>query len=335
MVTRLFKFLLLFAPIAVASRQSPDMLDLIVFRLGVMSMFIASLFDVPRRSISLPVKKVFLGLFGVCLVSMFAHHFVPVVMHNILNIWFFILGSCILFSYQNEEDLSKLILIAAGLNLAYFIFQQFGKDFIFVTPGYAGESGGFMGNKTRLVTYFSLVVPFLASPLLILPMLVGIFAKQYIIFIPVVITLLWRARNNVVRISIMLLFFTLVIIFWRHIAYSLSYRFNICWFPALLSLSNSFLVGVGPGKNPNNLDFLMNSYLMFFLGFGLVGAVWLGWMIKEYRRYLTLTAVCLMAVMTVEYALELPKLWFLIMTIIVGFLRNIKEGNHVGSEQRA
>ncbi len=324
MVTRLFQLLLLLSPICIGANVNMDMFDIIFFRTGIITLFTASLFDKPKRELSIPIRNSMAGLIILVIINTFIHTFAPVVMACMMNLSLGMLGIYIIYIYYDEtKDIRKYILWAAAINLAFFIIQQIGFDPVFDKKTYIGEEGAFFASKSRMMTYFALVVPFLYTPLLIIGLVLGLFTKQYVILIPITLMLYSKARNGKERIGVLVLTLLTMALLRKHLWNSMVYRFNIAWKPALNLYFDRPLIGYGLGNRViPELEVLGSSLLQFIIGVGITGIAWIGYMVKKFdiRDSGILT---LLAVICVEYPIEIPRLWFLIIAIVVTFFLNL------------
>jgi hypothetical protein len=328
MVTRIFQLLLLISPIGVCSSPDPYMFDMTLFRIGVIVLFMASFIDKPRRTIPQYINNIVLSLLGLCLVSVFIHTFAPVTLMNSQNLFLAILGINIVYIYWDEkQDVRKYILWAGLINLIFFISQHFGFDPIYKIKTYVGEEGAFFGNKQRMMTYFALITPFLYTPLLIISLVLAFFTKQYVILIPLATVLFFKAKNEK-KLGVVVLVLLSIVLLQKHLLHSLWYRFNYAWKPALEIFFNYSLIGIGLGAREGKMpDVLGCSYLQFIVGVGIIGAVWFGYIFKKLWKGIIqcVPMSSLLLIMLVEYPIEIPRLWFTVMAIVVMFLLNQKE----------
>ena len=331
MVTRIFQLLLLLSPIAIGADINMDIFDLIFFRTGVVVLFIASLLDTPKRELPIPLKHILVGLLGLCLFNVFNHSFHQVVLLNTLNCFLSVVGFCVIYTYYDEKkSLSKFILAAALINLIFFVFQRFGFDPVFDKSNHIIGGGAFLGNTPRLTNYFTLVTPFMPFYLLPLSIIFGIAVKQYSILIAVFVVLLGKFRLLKTRIVIFSALVLFLFLIREHFIASVTVRFNDAWYPVLKAFFDRPLIGCGLGINPvpgSNLGVILNSYIQFIVGVGILGVVWFGYIFKVIHRKLVLIRqnipfIVLLLLMLVEYPIEMMRLWFLIMAIIVIFVLN-------------
>lgn len=327
MVTKIFQLLLLISPIAVGANVNPEMFDMIFFRIGIIVLFAASLLDNPKREMPKHIKWAILSLLGLCLANVFINTFAPTVMMNFQNLFLAVVGFYIVYIYWDEkQNIRKYILWAGLINLLFFICQQLKFDPVFDIQTYAGEEGAFLGNKQRMMTYFALLTPFLWTPLLMVSLLLGLYTKQIIIFIPIAVMLLMKAKSKREKISIGIITFLMLILLKDKILYALSFRFNTAWKPALQLFFDRPLLGYGLGIRPiPDLEVLGNSYLQFIMGVGILGAVWFGYIFRSIYKKIrnnteSIALISLAMVMFVEYVCEIPRLWFTIIAILTMFL---------------
>ncbi len=332
MVTLIFKLLLLISPIVIGANVNQDMLDMIFFRMGIIVLFMASFLDKPKREIPQNIIYLILSLLGLCLANIFIHTFQPVALMNFQNLFLGILGICVLYKYLDEkQNLIKYVLWAGLINLLLFISQSIGFDPIFDKRPDVLEAGGFLGNKSRLLTYLALITPFLWTPLLIISVILGIYTQQFVIFIPVIICLWSKIKNKREHIGFWIAVLLAMIVCNHKIIYSLSFRFHEAWKPALYVFFKQPLVGIGLGARVEpNLEFLGNSYLQFIVGVGILGAVWFGYAFKFLFKTLAISTesialASLAIIMLIEYPIEMPRLWFTIIFIVLMFLIRQKE----------
>ncbi len=298
-----------------------DMFDIVFFRTGTMVLFAASLLDKPKRTIPGSTSILIASLIGISIVNLFIHTFSPTVLHTSMNLFLGIVGFCIVYAYwDDKQSLKKVILLAALINLCLFIFQKIGINPVFDKMPYKGQEGAFLGNQPRLMTYFALVTPLLNLWLLPLSLILGLFTKQYVIFIPIAVCLIIRSKSFKNRVYIGVLAVLSMAVAYKHIWSSLSFRFNLSWLPALKLFFERPLIGYGLGVGPvPGIEVLGNSYLQFIIGVGIIGLVWFGYAIKTCRKQILSSAalLSLLLIMSIEYPIEITRLWYLIMAIVV------------------
>src|SRR3990167_9809539 len=181
------------------------------------------------------LRQVIFALLGLALVNLFIHTFAPMILHISMNLFLSILGFCVVYICWDEKlSLKTPLLIAAGINLVFFLGQKMGFDPVWDILPYKGQEGAFLGNQPRLMTYFSLVTSLLPLYLLPISVALGIFTKQNIIFIPVIITLILRVKSTKAKIVIGCCFIIAVLFLYKSVIASLLFRLNLAWMPARL-----------------------------------------------------------------------------------------------------
>ena len=332
MVTRIFQLLLLLSPIAIGADINMDMFDIIFFRTGIIALFAASLIDKPKRVMPDYINKIVVALLGICLVSLFIHTFAPMVLHNLLNLFLATVGFYIVYTYwDDKQSVRKFILWAGLINLLFFISQKIGFNPIFDKMPYLGQEGAFLGNQPRLMTYFALITPFLHRNLLLLSVALGLYTKQYIIFIPVMIVLFMQMKSIKMKRIVLLCSVVFLAIIHKHIIQALTFRFNMSYKPVLTAFFDRPLIGFGLGVRPiPELEVMGNSYLQFIIGVGLAGLLWFGYAFKGIYKKIknnveSVALISLAVIMLVEYPCEITRLWFLILATITMFLIKTEE----------
>ncbi len=325
MVTRIFQLLLLVSPVGIGTDINMDMFDLIFFRTGIIILFLSSLIDKPKRELPGYITKVVLGLFGLVIWNLFVHTFDPKILATSMDLFLAFIGFYIVYIYYDEkQSLRKYILWAGAINLLLFISQKIGFDPVWDKhPIYNGLEGAFFGNKMRLITYFALLTPFLPLWLLPLSIGLGLYTHQYIIFIPVVVMLFMLMKTKRTKIGFGIVCILAGIFVRQSILNSLAFRFNMAWKQTLVIFFKQPFIGLGLGVQPiYGLDVIANSYLQFISGVGILGAVWYGYVFYNLRDTIafnkyTLPLISLILIMSLEYAIEIMRYWYLIIGILI------------------
>jgi len=289
MVSRIFQLLVLLSPICVGTNINMDMFDIQFFRTGIIALFAGALMDKPKRDMPKELRQVIFALLGLALVNLFIHTFAPMILHISMNLFLSIVGFCVVYICWDEKlSLKTPLLIAAGINLVFFLGQKMGFDPVWDILPYKGQEGAFLGNQPRLMTYFALITPLL--PLGIISLLAAIFSH-------------------------------------RHIIDSFLFRINLAWMPALKLFFDRPLIGYGLGAAVvDGVEVFGNSYLQLMMGMGLLGLFWYGYLFKTfYKHILTSSALLsLVLIMAIEYPVEIMRLGYLIIAILISGL--IKRG---------
>lgn len=321
-VTKIFRALLFLSPIVVAANINMDIFDLIFFRTGVMVLFMASLLDIPKREMPSWVNKIVFFLLGLCLFNLFNFQFAQTILANTFNLFIGVLGFYLVYRYCDADiDLKKPIAWAFIINLILYTAQRFGID-----PVYDHISeGGFMGNAARMGIYSALITPFLPFMLIIAGVVLMFFIKQYTILIPIVIGLFLKAKSKKNKVLIIIGACIAGLILKKHIISEFAIRINELWIPILDIYFDKPLLGIGFGQNHvvgPNIGVYLNSYLQFIVGVGILGLVWFIYTFKVIHKEIKLNFALLTLglVMCIEYPIEIPRFWFLIIAILVNTL---------------
>ena len=329
MFTRIFLWILLIQPIAMGADIDMDVFDLVFFRTSVIVLFLASLFDTKKRELPGYAKNLIAGLIGLCLYNIFVHTFAQPVLANTMNLFLGIIAFSLVYCYYDtKKSMVKYMLIAGCLNLILLVLQRVGLDPIFdiIPQNTKYLAGAFMGNSPRLGIYFALLTPYLPILLLPLAILVSIFIGQYTMLIPVLLIVFSKIKNNWHRILGIGVCGVSALFLKSHILRSFALRFNNAWKPGLEYFFDKPLIGHGVGITINKSFLVMStSYIQIMLGFGILSLVWVGWLIKNIKEDIDFTPagiglVSLLILMAVEYPIELPRLRFSIIAIIVMFM---------------
>lgn len=319
MINRIFPVILLFSTIAYTTNINLNMFDIIFFRLSAMVLFAAALFDIPKRSIR-PIALPIVTLLGIGLINLFIHNFKPVILSNIHNLFLACTIFAIAYAYlTNTKRCIKYILIGCVINLIVFLGQKLGFNPILNQPGYVGEEGGIMGNFPRLAIYLALIAPFLASSLsLVLLLVLGIMFKQHAITTIVTIIFFMRGKEETPqKFSVILLALAGLFLFKQHLVNSLIFRWTHGWKIAIEGIAQSPLFGYGAGWTPQGYEVIANSYLQSAYGLGLGILVWIGWIVYKLKPAAKQAIFPLLALMAIEYPIETPRFWILIIMITV------------------
>lgn len=328
MVTKIFQLLLLLSPICMGTNIDMDMFDITFFRTGVAVLFIAMLFDSPRREIPKDLKMVMASLLVLVFGNVLVHAFPPTGLHVSMNIFLAVLGFGIIYTHYDEtHGVRRYILAAAAINLVFWIIQKKGFDPVWNVHPFTGQEGALIGNQPRLMTYFALITPFLPLLFLFVSFAAGICSRQYAIFVPIAVVLFMRLKSRERYLFVAMLVLSAVVVR-QHIYDSLVYRFNLAWAPALRSFFKQPLIGLGIGERPfPELGVIGNGYLQFIFGAGVLAVVWFGYAAKKLRGMVTLEnavpLISLLLIAAIEYPLETPRMWYLIIGIVITTL--IKE----------
>ncbi len=336
MVDKLLKLLLLLSPIAYTTGILLTVFDLIFFRLGVIGLFCASLFDKPKRNVNLAIPIAL--VLGLCVFNLFSHSFNPIIFSYTINIFLALLSLSIIVNYASPlKEFTKWIVGAVLINISVFIVQKFGFNPILNN---STENGGIMGNAPRLASYLTIISPVLFSySLAFIPLLliVSLALKELTLLAIFPIYLFLRFKNKIVRSIIVGVLLLGAILLHRQIIFSLIHTRWLIWKPTLEAIFNHPLNGYGLGMFSTlsqkvgmyQVDYAMNSYLEFIFGAGLIGVVLIGLGIKKFIEHFdfsseSLSVLALLILALLEYPFEIPKLWFTIIAIVGFFIIKTK-----------
>lgn len=328
MVTKTFKFIVLLSLISVGANISMDVFDLIFFRTGIIILFMASLLDKPKRQMPEYVNKIVFGLLGLCIFNLFITTFAPQVLAQTMNVFLSVIGVYVLYSYLDEKNsITKYILWAGAINLLFCIGQRFGFDPVFdkIPQNNVNLAGAFLGNNPRLGTFFAMIVPLF--PFLFLPvgLLLVLLTDQFVILIPMAIIVFLRIKSLKFKVVFVAILILLCALLHKHVLFSIHTRAEV-WLPVLTAFFDRPLIGWGLGtKILPDLDAYFNSYMSFIVDVGILGLVWFWYLFKNiYKKILdnreSVALITLMIIMFLEYPIEITRLWYLIIFIIVMFL---------------
>ena len=347
MVDRILKILLLLSPLVYFMGIDLNIVDLIFFRLGVIVLFCASLFDKPKRNINiaLPISLIM----GLCLFNLFTHAFNQVVFSYTLNIFLALMALSIIVNYASPLDkFRKWIIGAVAINIIVFIAQKFGFSPIIQNP--QGEPGGILGNAPRFIDYLTLTLAVVCSYSLwfIIPLLIiSLIVKEYTLLGIAVIYLFLKIKNKVFRISLVGTSFIGMILLHKQIIFSLVNVRWLVWKPTIEAIFQNPL-GYGLGLFPQlssqfiktngyQVEFVSNSYLEFIFGAGLLELALIFWGVNKFiKRFdLSIEALSVLSILLLsclEYPLEIPKLWFTIIALTGFYIIKQKGANDVSPQ---
>jgi hypothetical protein len=330
MVDKIVKFLLLVTPIAYGVNINLDYFSMRFFQIGVMALFCASLFDTPKREIG-NIKIPIILLFVLLLFNSFWHRFQPLDTRSLEDVFFAVLAFVIIVRYlSNTKGCFKYILWAAIINIVVMIMQKIGYSPIvsFSHPGaYINCEGGIMGSSSRLAMYITIVLPFIwqisigAFIALVLTILI---CGEHNVLYALGVFLIFKAKGKM-RIATTILTIGIFYFYRQHYVQSILFRWNNVWKETLDMIFKQPLLGYGYGNySLFTAKESFSSYLPFIYGTGILGVVWIGYVLRGYFKNFDYSAECLAVLVFLilgitEYPLEIPRLWFTIITIMAFF----------------
>jgi len=329
MTNKVLKFLLLASPICYLPNISLVRWDISFFHIGVMLLFIASMFDKPVREFPYKASAI---LLGISILNVMMRNYDVICMNKLINTFLFIFAiSTIVRFCKDYKSCYKFIAYAVVINLIIFISQLMGFNPILDNI----DLGGIMGNAPRLMSYlvitFPIVVSFTGSYILII-LLCSIFTKEKsaLAIIPM-FTILWNKVITLILVSMGIIY--AVIFRGTGIITSISHRL-VTWKEAISIFFSNPMFGLGIGHNsikPMDNFFISNDYIEFVLGIGILGLLWLGYILHYTIKNLDRTIesqsiVALLLLCFIEYPFEIQRLWITIAFIIGAFvIKNIEK----------
>jgi len=338
MVDIIVKALLLFSPIAYGSGINLDKFDLRFFQVGVIALFVAALFDKPKRKIKDITVPIAL-LLGLVIMNSFIHTFQPLDTRTVEDLFFGILGIIIISNYlKDPKKCYPYIYAAVGINIAVLVAQHLGLTTLLTFPkGHHGSltlHGGMFGNSSRLAMYMALTLPYFWSwsiALFGILVIAILLCGEHNVLFTLSIFLICKAKGKI-KIPAILTTIGIFIFYWGHYSKSIPFRWNNVWSEKIALIIEKPLLGYGFG----NYYLLygtqsFNSYIPFVFGLGILGLAWIIYVIAMHRKDLTkstegLAVIAFLVLCLYEYVVKTPRLWFTIIFIISAFL--IKKGGN-------
>lgn len=326
MVDRTFQLLLLLSPIVYGVSISLHKFDLRFFEMGAIALFVASLFDVPKRELGWFRLPIFL-LLGLVSINSFWHKYQPQDIYTIQLLFFGILSFIIVVKYlKNPRACLRYIWWALGINIVTLLFQNIGyaPAISMRRVGWPNCNGGMIGNISRFGIYLALILPYLPFVVaLILGAMFGVFWNfpQMGVLVPLGLMIFFNTKDRLYRFLIILGSITLIAIFHHKIWSAILMRWTV-WRPIIDMIFEKPLLGWGFGTYYiwiNAESF--NTYLPFIYGTGLLGLVWVGWIGREFKKTFrpdreSIAVLSLAVLGLIEYPFDLPRLWFTIIAIL-------------------
>lgn len=312
MVDKILKIILVLSPIIWGINTPLNKIDSIFFILSCASLFLASLVDYPKRNINIAIPAI--SLFALCVFNLFQNNFHSVVLSATINIFFGIVAVLIISNYvSGPKKFYPYIIIPALINIIIFAIQKMGYIAILNTTS-AIDPGGILGNAPRLATYFCLIlaVAFNVSWILFsLFILVAIVASEHTLLIAALVLLFLKAKNIKVKIGLCGLSILGIVILIKPIITSILVRVHP-WKVIFEEIVRRPLLGYGMGLKT---DFF-NEYLNIWWSLGIMGLVWLGYVIYKYRKIKNLLIVPFLIICFTEYPLAIPRIWITLVALI-------------------
>ena len=329
MVDKVFKTILLFTPIAYCIGVGWYKFELVFFQIASIMLFMASMFDTPKRTFKL--KKLIALFLGICLFSVMVNGFQNKSLSALINIFLGCADILILSMYS--KDLKKCLnwlMAGLGINALIFVGQVYGYS-PFIDPNtftgstgevVKGEFGGIIGNSPRFACFIALALPFVNRWYLIPAIGLGLFLGEASIFISIFILLSKTAIyhfDKEGKIIALIIGILALLVFYKHIGHAFSIRLE-AWKGVIDQLAQRPWAGFGLGSYQLT-DYAMSSFMQWLYGVGLIGIGFIVLCLRRIKWYMIpLVFLCL-----VEYPFEIPRLWFVLIFIIAYYAIEQKE----------
>jgi hypothetical protein len=343
MVDKFIKFMLLVSPLAYTTGIKPETFETMFFHFGVIGLFMASLLDTPKRE-NIPIAKEIVLFLSLCLVSAAVHTFPIFSLGAIFNLFIFCISLNIIHRYMSEpQKYYKYITWAVGINILIYLVQRYWFNFLPFEPLYA--LGGIFGVTPRLANYLAITTPMLPfAAWFIIPIISLIIAQ-----IPAIVVVfglfgvkLFKkcATMKFYKTTVLVLTSVFGIFIWKltgHISISISRRITEIWKPMIIEICKMPFIGHGIGSYYSQVGTdPFNTYLAFIYDVGILGLVLIGYTLYRIRKYFSLeinsiAVIVLLGVSVIDYAVEIPRLWFTISFIVAAFFIK-KECANVSNE---
>jgi len=320
MVTNVLKILLLLSPICYLTGVHLQQFDIQFFQIGIMALFGASLVDSPVRQFPRE-NYIMAGLIGLLFINIGLHRMNPVVSINCLH--FFM----------------------AVLNIIVFTLEKCGVHIIFQTI-FVDDPGGLMGNTPRLMTYLGLILPFMLNYSIfwfLACIACAVVGTEITLLASAAIVLFLKVKNMYFRLVVVVGSGVGLYLFRESILTSLSSRMTT-WVAVLTGFFKQPIAGYGLGIFPykefpvgvdpvNTTLTVFSSLLQFVTGIGILGALWLCFVLKKYKSHFTVTPaslsiLSLLIFCIVEYPIEIHRIWLTIIAIVGIFIIESKQKEH-------
>jgi hypothetical protein len=321
-----------------------------MFRVSVILLFLASLFDYKKRDFTGNSNVLILSV--LCVLNVILHDFNGYVIDCTINVFLSIIGYKVIYEYITDISAFYKIFLYVGLcNVVIYILQILGLDFVTRNWDKGVFNGGFCSNLPRLTTLVAIIFPLCYSvnkylSLLLLPALL-IFPQMWA-FTCVFIFLLTRLKDNKKYfIYISIIIFELFIIFqfiqyykqfdyinqlynlYGDFRYKILNRLNMI-FIALQFIFEHGIKGTGLGIFPEIMqkDFKLfdptinSSLFQFIMQIGLLGVIYIYDSVLKLKNNFNRHSVLCMSVFSImfmsvlEYPFEINRMRLIIITIV-------------------
>ena len=336
MVDLILKGLLVFSVVSYGTKgMILDIFDLLFFRIGIIILFTASLFDIPKRIYSKHTRWAIGFLLCLVVISTFQNNFHNVIISNSINLFLGCLAIHIISVYcKNPDSCAKWLTAGAIINILAYVSQQLGFNPILNKPGYIGCEGAILASITRLTLYLAIILPFLLNfhwALFLAAIGLSIYSKQYSLLFPAFLILFIKAEMPRLKFLLVILMGLSIYLFHAHLLQSILFRWKVAWNPSITVFFTKPLLGYGFGILPiPDSEVAANDFIQLFVGLGLGSIAWVIYILKTHWKFLktdlaSLGIITLISQMMIEYPFEVPRLWITIIFLIAYFIIKSQE----------
>lgn len=343
MVDLVIKIFLLITPLAYWQGEQLNNFDIKLMHIIPICLFIASFFDKPIRYVY--GKKYLALLLGGGILSFFIHDLNIYIMNHNINLFLLSFSYCLIVIYcKDYKSMYKYMILGVILNSIYLISQKLGFDPLpFAFP--KSHPGGMLGNSPRFSTYLCLLLPCIFTFNIFLFFgCIGLSLwgdPQCAILGVATIVLFFNSKNLTSRLFVIVCAILGVFFLYDHLFESIIVRGKI-WANSLEILFSNPFMGVGAGIHPGGINFvnkagfdgmICSSLLQFVIGYGITSIIFLYFLFKNFFSNIDLenigkeeiTIISLIFLSTIEYPLEIKRLFFTITAILAFY--SIKQIN--------
>jgi len=230
---------------------SISLLQLQLFQYGIVALFLAALFDRPKRIFE---DKLFAILFVVCAWNMFPH---PITIKSFPTVFLgFLLYYLIVTYTKNVKSILKIVVVVSALNTIFAIFQSFGVYYPFnhdPNPLHDSFIMGLMSYKTNLGIYQAISLPicYVLNPYLAIIPAIGLaLSKSGTAIIPAVIGMAYLCRHKLFKVKYINIyivsFCSLVVLYCVKFFSKLNVRIDV-WENTIALIHQKLFYGYGIG----------------------------------------------------------------------------------------
>lgn len=335
MVDTVLKAILLLSPLFYVRDIPINNCDFFFYHFSVIALFIASMFDTPKRAMA--GKRLIAYAMGLCLFSVLTHKFNVIVSNYAVNAFFAMTALTIIVTYcKDYKSCYKYIAYAGLINIAIYLVQRAGFSPILQVTDTA-SMGAIIGNRPRFVIYACLLLPYLYSvnkwllvPAVIVTALTA--PNEFTLPLACLIFLLMHDVGLRWKVGVVALSIVAVALCHHHFMMAMQFRAVVIG-QSLVNFFNAPLYGLGLGVYPlgqeqmttSKIDYAIYSSIMqFIVCGGLLTIPLLYEGMKRFVRYFRNSVPCKVLVILgivscIDYPLEIIRLWMTIIATVAFF----------------